>query len=318
MSYLFAVTELGMPEGMIPDDIRAKARFRLRPASSKASEAELIEFCTGADAAFFTSRDTITAEVMIHSGVNIFLKFGGKPSNFDFAAANRLGIKTGWTPGANVRSVAEYAVFLAIAGLRRVPRSLRDFREGGWRSPEHLGFELAGRCVGLIGLGAIGQIAAKLFKGLEARVIAHDPFCPAMRFAELDVESVPIDVLFARSSVISLHCELTTETRQLIGPEALAAMKPDIVIVNTARGELIDPAALIAAISSGRLFAAGLDVYDIEPPPADYPLRDHPEIFATPHVAARTREAIERERFWAFYGAIDLLEGRIPQFVKLA
>jgi len=316
--YRFAVTELGMSAEILPHDITERCDLVFGPPSQRMSEAELIDLASSADALLFSSRDPVTRALMIAAPrLRVLMKFGGKPSNVDFPAAAERGLVVGWTPGANVRSVAEYAVLLILAALRRIDKGLATMGSGGWRSADHIGFELSGRVVGIVGLGAIGHAVASLLRGFGVVILAYDPFQKPQAFADAGARQVGLDELLADADVVTLHCELTPDTRGLIGAAALNRMKRGAVLVNTARGDLIDDGALVAALEDGRLSAAALDVFAMEPLPSDHPLRRAPNLMTTPHISARSLEALQRERFWALRAAIAVLDGREAQNVRL-
>lgn len=309
--YRIAIAELGMRAEDLPADIVERCDLTFGPTERKLTEAESLAMIDGADAFLHTSRDAVSRTLMTAARrLRIVVKFGGKPSNLDFAAAGELGIAVGWTPGANVRSVAEYAVLLALAALRRIDKGLVTIERGGWRSADHIGFELEGRTVGIVGLGAIGRAAARLFAALGVRVVAFDPYQGEETFSAAAAERVDLDTLFARADVVTLHCELTPESRGMVDARRLRLMKRSAVLVNTARGDLIDDGALVAALTEGCLAAAAIDVFSEEPLPAGHPFRRTPNLIATPHISARSLEALQRERFWGLRGAISYLDGR--------
>ena len=316
--YRIAVTELGMRVEDFPADIIDRCELVCGPADRRLTAAEALQLVKEADALLHTSRDAVSRSLMMGAQrLRVVIKLGGKPSNLDFEAAAELGLAVGWTPGANVRSVAEYAVLLALSALRRIDKGLVTLDKGGWRSADHIGHELQGRVVGVVGLGAIGQVTARLFMGFGVTTLAFDPYQRPETFAAVGARQVDLDELLAGSDVVTLHCELTPETRGLINARSLRSMKPGAVLVNTARGDLIDEPALIAALREGGLSAAAIDVFSEEPLPADHPFRRTPNLIATPHISARSLEALQRERFWGLRGAIAYLDGHPVENVHL-
>lgn len=217
----------------------------------------------------------------------------GGPVNADVAAAAAAGIAVVHLPGRNLGAVAEYCVGTMICAMRGLPAAAADLAAGRWDASgfryDRTGLELSAATVGLVGLGAVGSRVAQLLRAFGARVIAHDPYARST-----DVALVALPELLAASDVVSLHARLTTQTRHLIDTAALAAMRPGAVLINTARGELVDTAALRAALGAGRLRAAVLDVHDPEPPDPDDALLRRPEVFATPHLAGASRQVAER------------------------
>ena len=212
--------------------------------------------------------------------------------NIDLEAATRRGILVMNTPGGNAVSVAEHTFALLLALARRVPAADQSTRSGEWRKNEFAGFELKGKTLGLVGLGRIGQEVARRALVFEMQVLAHDPFVAAALARDLGVELVSLDDLLARADFLSLHVTLTPETQRLLNRERLARSKRGIRILNTARGELVDEAALAEALQSGQVAGAALDVFAGEPP-RDSPLLKLPNVIATPHIGGSTAEAQE-------------------------
>lgn len=292
------------------------ARFTVRQGrvGRAYDEDELIAALGDVDALAINSRDPITARVIDAAPrLKVIAKAGSKPtSNVDMAAAERRGVRVVWTPGANAVSVAEMALAMMLIVARRLPEGVARLQAGGWRSHDLFGWELAGRTLGLIGLGAIGREVARRFQAFGGKVVGHDPFVDAQAAAQFGVEWLPRDELLACADIVSLHCEMNAKTARMIDARALAAMKPQAVLVNTARGGLVDEEALLQALDSGRLAGAALDVFATEPPPPDHPLLRHPRVFATPHVSAFTHEASLRESGWALEDAARVLDGLAP------
>lgn len=226
------------------------------------------------------------------------LKFVGRAGmgvdNIDVAAATRRGVTVMNTPGANTVSAAEHAIGLMLALARRIPRAAESMRKGEWDRKRFAGTELHGKVLGLVGLGRIGSHVAGIARAFGMRVVAHDPFLSESRAKDLGAELTGLDDLLARADVISLHVALTDKTRHMMDARRLALMKPKAVLINTARGGLIDDAALVTALKEKRIGGAGLDVFEPEPLPADSPYRSLDNVVLTPHLAASTSEAQER------------------------
>jgi len=217
--------------------------------------------------------------------------------NIDMDTCGARGIRVIPASGANAQSVAEYVITAALGGLRGVFFSTRAVEAGTW--PRHMlsqGREAAGKVLGLIGLGSIGQLTAGKAAAIGMRVIAYDAYLPADDEAWRLVDGPPrtLDQLLAESDVVSLHVPLTPETRGLLSSARLALMKRDAMLINTARGGLVDEAALAAMLRAGRLGGAALDVFEKEPLPAGTPLAGAPRLLCTPHIAGVTVEANER------------------------
>lgn len=212
--------------------------------------------------------------------------------NIDLDAATQRGILVMSTPGGNAVSVAEHTFALMLSVARQVPRVDKAFHEGKWEKSSASGTELSGKTLGLIGLGRIGGEVAIRAQAFDMRVLGYDPYISEAAAKEFSVELVPLDRLLAESDFISLHTALSPTTQNMINAAALAKMKKGAVIINAARGELIDEAALADALKSGHIAGAGLDVFAVEPP-KNSPLVGLPNVVGTPHIAGSTTEAQE-------------------------
>lgn len=232
--------------------------------------------------------------------------------NIDVAACEAAGVAIYPAIGANSLAVAEYVVATAMVLLRGAYLSSNDVAAGQWpRTRMSQGRETAGKTLGLVGFGEIGRMTAKLAQGLGMRVLAYDPMLPpdAPAWSEAGVGRRELDALFGEVDVLSLHVPLTESTRGLVDAARLARMKPDAILVNTARGGVVDETALAAALRDGKLGGAALDVFDDEPLRAGSPLAGAPNLILTPHIGGVTRESNERvssliaERIRAFLSA---------------
>ena len=227
----------------------------------------------------------VTADIMTSApNLRLVQKIGVGVDAIDLDHARQNGIAVCNMPGTNTAAVAEHAIGLMLACLRRiVPISAELHGANVWPARAELldgAGEIGLRTVGLVGYGAVGRRLAAILSAFGAEIIAHDPIC-----TEADVPLVPLDDLLARADIVSLHVPLTPETRMLIDAERIAGMKQGAIIINTARGPLIDETALSAALSSGHLAGAGLDVLETEPSLADHPLRGLENVVLTPHIA---------------------------------
>ncbi|GHJ41088.1 2-hydroxyacid dehydrogenase [Streptomyces sp. TS71-3] len=236
----------------------------------------------------------------------------GGPVNVDLDAATRHGVAVSFAPGRNAPAAAEFAVGLMLAALRRIPTADAELKRGRWRGDfyayDESGSELDGATVGLVGYGAIGRIVARVLRAFGAHVLAADPYADPQAVRADGVEPVELDDLMRRSSVVSLHARLTPETRHLIDAERLALLPHGAVLVNSARGALLDHAPLPDLLASGRLRALALDVYDVEPPPADWPLGAAPNVVTAPHLAGATRQTAHR--------AAAITAGEVGRFLR--
>jgi D-3-phosphoglycerate dehydrogenase / 2-oxoglutarate reductase len=259
------------------------------------------------------SGSQITAEVL-DAATNLIVV--GRPGvgvdNVDLEAATRRGILVMNSPLGNMVSTAEFALALILAVARNVPQADASIKAGKWERKSFAGVELQGKRIGILGLGRIGREVAARCRALGMDVFGFDPFVSAAAAEALNVRLLPIEELAQTCDFLSLHTTLTAETRNLIGAGLLAKAKPGIRIVNAARGELVDEKALLAALESGRVAGAALDVHGQEPP-VDWRLAQHPRVVATPHIGAQTEEAQERVGTEIAVQVRDLLKGGVIQ-----
>jgi D-3-phosphoglycerate dehydrogenase len=256
------------------------------PAALKAALGE-------ADGIVIRSGTQLTADVLAdQSRLKVIVRAGVGVDNIDVPAATRQGIVVMNTPGGNTVSTAEQTMALMLSLARNLPQANASLKGGKWDRNKFTGNQLEGKTLGIIGLGRVGLAVARRSQGFGMKVVGFDPFLTAERATELGVESVPgLDDLWARCDYITLHTPLSAETRRLIDAEAIARMRPGVRIINCARGGLIDEPALLAALDSGHVAGAAIDVFDPEPPAADDPLVLHPKTVVTPHLGASTEEA---------------------------
>ncbi len=230
--------------------------------------------------------------------------------NVDLDAATRKGIVVANAPESTVVSAAEHTIGLLLALSRNIPQAYAALKQGRWERSRYGGIELADKTLGVLGFGRIGQQVARRALALGMRVVAHDPFLARARFGELGVERAEtMDELLAASDFLTLHVPLTDETRGLIGAGTLARMRDGVRIVNTARGELVDEAALAEALGSGKVAAAALDVFSEEP--YSGPLLALDNVVATPHLAASTEEAQDRAGVIVAEQVVAALDGGV-------
>ncbi|MFN2450361.1 MAG: hydroxyacid dehydrogenase, partial [Candidatus Baltobacteraceae bacterium] len=214
----------------------------------------------------------------------------------DVAAATESGIVVVNTPAANTIAATEQTLALLLALMRHVPEASRCVREGRWERAPFVGRELFGKTLGVVGLGRIGGAVSTRAIAFGMSVVAHDPFVPPARAQSLGVELQPLDALLAQADIVTLHVPLTAQTRGMIDARALGLMKPGAVVINCARGGIIDEDALLNALDRGALRAAGIDVVAQEPPApqsAGARLHRHRNVLATPHLGGSTYEALE-------------------------
>jgi D-3-phosphoglycerate dehydrogenase len=247
-----------------------------------------------ADALLVRSATTVDAEVLDAAPrLKIVARAGVGLDNVDVKTATERGVLVVNAPTSNIHSAAEHALALLLSAARQIPAADASLREHAWKRSSFSGTEIFGKTVGVVGLGRIGQLVAQRLAAFEAHIVAYDPYVSAARAAQLGIELLSLDELLGRADFISVHLPKTPETAGLIDKEALAKTKPGVIIVNAARGGLIDEAALADAISSGHVRAAGLDVFSKEPC-TDSPLFELAQVVVTPHLGASTEEAQDR------------------------
>ena len=274
------------------DVLRAEAAWTVDARSGRAA-ATLAADLADADALLVRSATKVTADLLDAAPrLRIVARAGTGVDNVNVEAASARGILVVNAPGANSISVAEHACALMLALARSVPAADRAMKDGRWDKRRFLGTELRGKTLGILGLGRIGQEVGQRARAFGMRVVAHDPYISKEIALDLGVELMSLDQVCATADYLTLHLPATNETRHLINAQRLAACKPGIRIVNTARGELIDESALRAALENGTVGAAALDVFQNEPP-TDWSLAQLPQVIATPHIAASTEEAQE-------------------------
>src|SRR6266540_5099101 len=257
--------------------------------------AELDRAIAAADALIVRSETRVTASLMARAPhLRIVARAGTGVDTIDVHAATRRGIAVMNTPGANTVSAAEHAMGLLLAQVRHIPWAAEAMRRGEWDRKRFEGTELRGKTMGVVGLGRIGGHVAQLARAFGMQVVGHDPYLSPERAAELQVRLLPLEQLLRQADVVTLHVAHTEQTHHLINAERLKLMKPTAVLVNTARGELVDDAALADAVRDKRIGGAAIDVFAVEPLPADAPLRKLERVILTPHLAASTAEAQER------------------------
>jgi len=239
------------------------------------------------------SATKVTAKLLEHAArLKVVGRAGIGIDNVDISAATAKGVIVMNSPFGNSITTAEHALAMMFALARQIPKADLSTQAGKWEKSRFLGVELFGKTLGVIGCGNIGSIVANRALGLKMKAIAYDPYLSPERAVELGVEKVELDELFARADFITLHTPLTDATRNIIDAKAIAKMRKGVRLVNCARGGLIQEQDLKAALDSGRVAGAGLDVFPVEPATENI-LFGHPKVVATPHLGAATSEAQE-------------------------
>jgi len=259
----------------------------------EADRPRIAEIIADFDALVVRSATKVTAELLrAAKRLKVVGRAGIGVDNVDVAAATEQGIVVVNAPTANLVSATEHTFALLLAVARRVPEADASTKAGGWNR-KLTGVELQGKTLGVIGFGRIGQRVAARAHGFEMKVVVHDPYLDPAAARRLEVEMLPLADLLRRSDAITIHTPLTDQTRHLLDAERLALLPRGALVINCGRGGVIDEEALLAALESGAVGGAGLDVFG-EEPPSDRRLARHPRVVATPHLGAQTREAQER------------------------
>src|SRR5271167_3172065 len=246
-----------------------------------------------ADALIIRSATKATAALLERAArLRVIGRAGVGVDNVDVEAATHRGVLVMNTPGGNAVSVAEHTLALMLGLARAVPQANASIQAGRWEKSAFSGTEMRGKTLGLVGLGRVGTEVARRARGLEMKVLAYDPFVTPAAAREVEVELLPLDEVLRQSDVVSLHTSLSGSTEKMIDASAIAKMKKGARLINCARGELIDEAALAEALKSGQLAGAAVDTFATEPP-KNSPLVGLPNLIATPHIAGSTAEAQE-------------------------
>lgn len=274
---------------------------------------EILKRLEGCDA-YIAGVDYITAEVIekMPASVKVISRYGVGVDRVDLEAAKKKGVVVTNTPGANSTAVCELAFSLMLCAARNIPQLHTAVTAGEW--PRSEGMELAGKTLGIVGMGAIGKRLAVRAKAFDMKVIAYDPYFDEAFAKEHSVERVELDELLQTADVISLHVPLTEENKHLINEKRIEEMKDGAIVINTARGGLIDEEAAARAIKSGKLGGLGLDAFEQEPL-MDSPLKDLPHVIFTPHTGAHTGEAVANMGRMSVENAIAILSGKPCRFI---
>jgi len=285
-----------MPKIVVADRISEHGLALLRETGwpiATPTAADLVRELADAAGLIVRSATRVNSELLEKAAVlRVVGRAGVGVDNIDVEAATRRGVLVMNTPGGNAVSVAEHTIALLLSLARSVPQLAAATRAGRWEKSGAQGIEVRGKTLGLVGLGRVGGEVARRARALEMRVVACDPFLSEHAAKDAGAELVAFEELLARADFVSLHTALSPATEKMMNAAALGKMKRGARLINTARGELVDEAALAEALRSGQLAGAALDVFSVEPP-RDSPLLALPNVIATPHVAGSTEEAQE-------------------------
>lgn len=275
-------------------------------AGASPTEGDIVGLCRQHDPAAIIVRYSAVGAAAMDAApsLKVVSKHGSGTDTIDKVAAAQRGIEVVAAVGANAAAVAEQAVALLLACAKSVVSLNERMHAGHWDKPTHKSIELEGRTVGVIGLGAIGLRLARIAEAMGMRVLGHDPY--AKNLPDW-VQPVDLDTLWRESDAVSLHCPLTADNAGLVDARTLAQCKRGVLIVNTARGGLIDEAALLQAVRSGQVGGAGLDSFAIEPMPATHPFHGEPRIVLSPHIGGVTADAYVKMGVAAVTNALGVL-----------
>jgi len=274
-------------------ELLEKAGFTV-VVKSKMPKDELFKEIKDADGLIVRSGTRVTEELLAAADkLKVVGRAGSGLDNVDTPAATRRGIVVMNTPGGNTVTTAEHTMSMICAMSRRIPQATASTKAGKWEKDKFMGVELYNKVLGIVGVGQIGSHLTKLAQGIGMRVIAYDPYLAADRAERMGIEMAELADLFRRADIISVHTPLTPETKGIINAQTIATMKPGVMIVNCARGGIVNEGDLLEALKTKRVAAAAFDVFEDEPVKADNPLLTLDNFICTPHIGAQTTEAQE-------------------------
>ncbi|CAB3644571.1 D-3-phosphoglycerate dehydrogenase [Achromobacter spanius] len=275
---------------LAPEALALLEGFNIVYAGKTPTEDDIVTLCRQHDPVAIIVRYSKvgTAAMDAAPSLRVISKHGSGTDTIDKAAAAQRGIEVVAAAGANAAAVAEQALALLLGCAKSLVTLDARMRDGHWDKSTHKSMELDGKTIGLIGLGAIGRRFAAMAHGMNMRVIGHDPYAQDL---PAYIDAVPLQQLWQEADAISLHCPLTDENRGLLNADTLAQCRPGVILVNTARGGLVDEGALLAAVRSGQVAAAGLDSFAVEPMAAGHPFQEEARIILSPHIGGVTRAA---------------------------
>ena len=276
--------------------LQQRPEFEVVVLPRQLSEAELLPLVKDAVAMVVRSETKVTRKVIEAAPLlRVVGRAGVGIDNVDVEAATQRGVVVMNTPGGNTISTAELAFAMLLSLARKVPQAYASMTAGKWDRKQFQGAELSGKTLGVLGLGRIGSEVARRALGFGMKVLGYDPFLTDSRARALGIELVAdLDDVYRAADFITVHMPVTDQTRGMLNADAFARMKPKVCLVNCARGEIIVESDLLAALNSGKVAAAALDVFSAEPLPAEHPFRRHPAVMLTPHLGASTHEAQEK------------------------
>jgi D-3-phosphoglycerate dehydrogenase len=293
-------------------DLLAKTGWEIIRARGPLNEADTLALVGDVDG-YICGDDALTRKVLekARPKLKVLSKYGIGVDKIDIKSCTEFGIPVLFTPGVNHASVAEHALMLLLALEKNLLFHTDSTRAGGWK--RKTGHELLEKTIGIIGLGRVGKEVAIRARAFGMTVIGHGNYWDDEFAREQGIQRMAtLDELYAASDYVSLHTSLTADKREMINAASIAKMKPGVIIVNCARGEIVNTKDLVAALQSGRAAGYGTDVLDQEPPPADHPLLKLPNVVCTPHVASRTYESVVRQGTTCVKNLILAMNGEKP------
>ncbi len=301
------------------DILAGDCELRVWPEEMPPTPDELASFLDGVDGALTLLDDRIDGAVLdAHPQLRIVSNYAVGYDNIDVEAATERGVAVCNTPGVLTETTAEFAFALLMATSRRIVEAAAYIDEGRWKTwgPQVLlGQNVYGATIGIIGFGRIGQAMARMAQGFNMRILVLDKTSHLEAAQAVGAEIVPWETLLAESDYVSLHVALNDETYQMVAAEEFALMKPTAILINAARGRVVDTDALLEALTTGQILAAGLDVTDPEPLPADHPLVSLPNCVIAPHIASATVQTRTAMATMAATNLATFLRGEAPPFI---
>src|SRR5438876_5383237 len=299
--------------------LQQRPEFKVSLLENRPSETELLPRVTEVAAMIVRSETKVTKTIIEAAPkLRVIGRAGLGVDNVDVEAATQRGIVVMNTPGGNTISTAELTFSMLMALARKIPQAHSSMKAGEWNRKAFQGTELYNKTLGILGMGRIGSEVAKRAVAFGMTVLAYDPYLNLARAKAMQVELVELDEIYARSDFITVHMPMTDETKGMINAAAFAKMKKGVRVLNCARGGIVNEKDLYDAIQSGQVAGAALDVYETEPLPKEFPLRDLPQVIMTPHLGASTEEAQENVGIEVAEAITDyLLHGAVRNAVNL-
>lgn len=315
MTFKIVLTDYEFPDLGPEHEVLARAGLTLTACQAK-SENDLIAACAGADAVINQYAQLTPRVIRSLDKCRIISRYGIGLNTIDVPTATELGIYIGNVPDGSLEEVSDHAIALLLSVVRGLPKFDKAIKSGKWDyTVVKPLYRVRGRTLGLLSFGNIAQKVAMKMAGFGVRIIAHDPYGNAARARELGVELVDLETLCRESDYLSIHVPLVAETHHIMSTPQFALMKPTAIVVNTARGPVIDEPALVAALREGRIAGAGLDVFEQEPVAKDHPLLGMDNVVLSSHAAWYSEDSEYEIRTKTAQNVVDVLQGRLPTYL---